>query len=155
MSAHARLSTATPEQLCFQMVWGFKMSLRKPALLLLLPCAAYAQSINGVPSQSVTAVPASSMGSQSAAPTDLYVTETDYNGTTVTSSSPTTITGTTLTATSPTITPAATATTYWSELKLVMNPGITNSPTVTLYGNSGSGSDAVTIEPGTGCTSWH
>jgi hypothetical protein len=36
-----------------------------------------------------------------------------------------------------------------------MNPGTTNSPTVTLYGNSGSASDAVQIQAQSGCSSWH
>jgi hypothetical protein len=61
----------------------------------------------------------------------------------------------TVTATFPTITPAVTATTYWTKTKLIMNPGVTNSPTVNLHANSGSGVDAVVIQAQTGWSSWH
>jgi hypothetical protein len=90
----------------------------------------------------------------SAAPTSLTVIDEDYNGTSLTSSVPTVITTTTVTSTSPAITPAAINTTYWTRLTLIMDPGTSNSPTVTLYGNSGNASDAVVIQKGSGCTGW-
>jgi hypothetical protein len=106
--------------------------------------------------QQATAVSTAQWGVKlSAAPTSLTVIDEDYNGTSVTSSVPVVITTTTTTATSPAITPAAINTTYWTKLTLIMDPGTSNSPTVTLYGNSGNASDAVVIQKGSGCTGWN
>jgi hypothetical protein len=107
--------------------------------------------------EQLTAVSTAQFGVKlSAAPTSLTVIEEDWNGTSLVGNNATVITGTTLTATSAAITPANFAAgPYWSHLKLIMNPGTTNSPTVTLYANSGSSSDAVQIQAQTGCSPWH
>lgn len=91
----------------------------------------------------------------SAAPTDLYIIDEDWNGATLVGNPPVTLATTTATATSGSITPTATATTYYSKLTLILNPGTTNAPTVQLYGLTSVTGDGLTIEPGTGCTSWH
>lgn len=91
----------------------------------------------------------------SAAPTSLTVVDTDYNGTSLTTSPPTVITTTNETSTSPVLTPANTTGVNWTAMKLILNPGTANSPTVTLFANSGSASDAVVIQAQTGCSSWH
>lgn len=90
----------------------------------------------------------------SAAPTGLYVIDQDWNGTTLATTNPVTITSTTATATSGSIAPTAFGATYFTKITLVMNPGTTNSPSVQLYGLTSNASDALTIEPGTGCTAW-
>jgi hypothetical protein len=107
--------------------------------------------------QQSTAVSTAQFGvSLSAAVTSLTVLDEDFNGTTVTSSSPTVVTAaSTATPTSPVITPSTTGTTNWTHMRLIMNPGTTTAPVVSLFANSGSASDAVVIQPQTGCTSWH
>ena len=93
----------------------------------------------------------------SAAPTALYVAEQDIIGTgLVPNTAPVTkITTTTTTATSTAFAPTSSATTYFSELTLIMNPGTTNSPSIQLYGLTSNASDPLVIQDGTGCTSWH
>ncbi len=90
----------------------------------------------------------------SAAPTDLWVIEQDSPGAYV---APvyTTITSATTTATSATVTPTAFGTTYASDIRLAMNPGTSNNISVQLYALTSSGSDTLTIEPGTGCSGWN
>jgi hypothetical protein len=89
----------------------------------------------------------------SAAPTDLWVLEQDSPAAYL-ASTYTTITSATATATSGTITPTAFGTTYASDLTLILNPGTTNNVSVQIYAVTSSGSDAITIESGTGCTAW-
>jgi hypothetical protein len=89
----------------------------------------------------------------SAAPADLWVMEKDDSGEYV-APTYTTIISAIATATSPTITPTAFGTTYSSDLWLSMNPGTTNNVSVQIYALTSSGSDTLTIEPGTGCTPW-
>jgi hypothetical protein len=91
----------------------------------------------------------------SAAVTGMTVIDTDYNGTTLTTSPPTVVTTTAETSTSPALVPTNTTGTNWTTLKLIMNPGTANSPTVTLFGNTGLGTSALNILPQSGCTSWH
>jgi hypothetical protein len=100
----------------------------------------------------------------SAAPTDLWVSETDFFGyqndgssgaTTKADFTQTTITSATATATSPVLTPDEYAFTYHTEIVLKMNPGTSNSPSVQLYGLVNSTSNTLTIEDGTGCSGWN
>ena len=88
----------------------------------------------------------------SAAPTALWILEQDNAGA-VLGPTYTTITTATTTATSGIITPTSFGTTYASDVRLTMNPGTSNSPSVQLYALTSLG-NALTIEPGTGCSSW-
>lgn len=94
----------------------------------------------------------------SAAATAFTVFERDYAGVAgaLSASSTTAFTSsTTITQTTngSGITPTSTATTYTTQMHIVMNPGVTNSPVLTLYANSAS-ANTITIEPQTGCNPW-
>jgi hypothetical protein len=89
----------------------------------------------------------------SAAPSSIQVLEQDSPGV-YTAPTYTTITTATATATSPVLTPSVPGTTYASDLWITMNPGTTNSVSIQLYALTSVALDALTIEPGTGCTPW-
>jgi hypothetical protein len=57
-------------------------------------------------------------------------------------------------ATSPRITPTASGTTCLSDFWLSVNPGTTSNVSVQIYDVTSSGSDTLTVEPGTGCSGW-
>jgi hypothetical protein len=89
----------------------------------------------------------------SAAPSSIQVLEQDSPGV-YTAPTYTTITTATATATSPVLTPSVPGTTYASDLWITMNPGTTNNVSIQLYALTSVALDALTIEPGTGCTPW-
>lgn len=93
----------------------------------------------------------------SAAVTRLNVFEEDYEGVngTLSGSQATTITTTGATATDAVITPGAVATTFVSKLTLILNPGTANNASVALFGATSNTADALVIQPGSGCSTWH
>jgi len=85
------------------------------------------------------------------APTDLWVINQDSPGA-YKAPTYTTITSATTTAISAADAPSAMATGYRDEIEFTLTTGSTNPVIATVYGLSGSTSDALVIEPGSYCT---
>lgn len=86
----------------------------------------------------------------SAAPTDLYVMNKIFPGSTVVPAY-TTITSATTTAISATSIPGTTATGYSDDIDFTLITGGTNAVVLTIYGLTSVGTSALVIEPGSSC----
>lgn len=89
----------------------------------------------------------------SGAPTHMSLTSVSYVGTTAVpfGTGTTDITSATTTAATASLTPGTTATAYVTDIYVTLSAGAAAN-TITLYGLTSNGSDALLIEPGTFCT---